>query len=99
MARSQPSPATARFGQNARPARLCNLDRLFDAMEARGLDGLLSYYSRNVTYLGGYASGSTAIYGEAVPLPSSFGDMHARELDSMGFSTFLPRSRWRCKSR
>jgi Xaa-Pro dipeptidase len=65
MAQGQPSPAAAQFGQKPRPARLCNLERLLDAMEARGLDGLLSYYSRNVMYLSGYASGSTAIYGEA----------------------------------
>ena len=55
----------ASFAAKARPPRLCNLDRLLDAMEARGLDGLLSYYARNVVYLSGYASGSTAIYGEA----------------------------------
>ena len=65
MAQGQPSLATAQFGKKVRPARLCNLERLFDAMEARGHDGLLSYYSRNVLYLSGYASGSTAIYGEA----------------------------------
>ncbi len=64
MAQDQ-SSVTARSVHRARPARLCNLERLLDAMEARGLDGLLSYYSRNVLYLGGYASGSTGIYGEA----------------------------------
>lgn len=53
------------FGYKPRPSRLCNLQRLFDAMEARGIDGLLSYYSRNVLYLSGYASGASAIYGEA----------------------------------
>ncbi len=64
MADDQPS-VTARSVHTVRPARLCNLERLLGAMEARGLDGLLSYYSRNVFYLGGYASGSTGIYGEA----------------------------------
>jgi Xaa-Pro dipeptidase len=53
------------FGQTPRPRRLCHLERLVAAMEARGLDGVLSYYSRNVLYLSGYASGTTAVYGEA----------------------------------
>lgn len=56
---------TAQLGQRARPPRLCHLERLLATIEARGLDGLLSYYSRNVLYLSGYASGTTAIYGEA----------------------------------
>ncbi len=53
------------FGYKRRPSRLCNLERLFDTMEARGLDGILSYYSRNALYLSGYASGATSVYGEA----------------------------------
>ena len=57
--------ATPEFGYKPRPPRFCNLERLFAAMEARGLDGLLSYYSRNVFYLSGYASGAAGVYGEA----------------------------------
>ena len=54
-----------RFGYKQRPSRFCNLERLLTTMEARGLDGILSYYSRNVLYLSGYASGATSVYGEA----------------------------------
>src|SRR5919202_4289368 len=36
------------------PARLCNLERLFDTLEQRGLDGLVAYLRPNVFYLSGY---------------------------------------------
>jgi len=48
-----------------RPPQLCNIGRLLTAMAGRGMDGLLSYYSRNVLYLSGYGAGTTGIYGEA----------------------------------
>ena len=62
---NQPAAPSPRFGPKPRPSRFCNLDRLVAAMEARGLDGILSYYTRNVLYLSGYASGATSVYGEA----------------------------------
>ena len=55
----------SQFGYKPRPSRLCNLERLFETMKERGLDGLLSYYTRNCLYLTGYASGATSVYGEA----------------------------------
>ena len=36
------------------PKRLCNLDRLFYAMEARGLDGIVATTPQNVFYLTGF---------------------------------------------
>jgi Xaa-Pro aminopeptidase len=37
------------------PARLCNLERLFDTLERRGLDGLVAYLRPNVFYLSSFA--------------------------------------------
>jgi Xaa-Pro dipeptidase len=37
------------------PARFCNAPRLFDTLEARGLDGLVVYLRPNVFYLSGFA--------------------------------------------
>src|SRR5919199_1166267 len=37
------------------PARLCNLERLFDTLEQRGLDGLVAYLRPNVFYLSSFA--------------------------------------------
>jgi Xaa-Pro aminopeptidase len=40
----------------------CNLQRLLDVMEQRGLDGLVSYYSPNVHYLSGARINRTFIH-------------------------------------
>jgi Xaa-Pro dipeptidase len=37
------------------PACLCNLERLFDTLERRGLDGLVAYLRPNVLYLSSFA--------------------------------------------
>src|SRR5919202_2034446 len=37
------------------PARLCNLERLFDTLEQRQLDGLVAYLRPNVLYLSSFA--------------------------------------------
>src|SRR5215212_4180415 len=42
------------------PERLCNLERLLDTMERRGLDGLVAYLRPNVFYLSGFAPPSGA---------------------------------------
>src|SRR5690606_29724375 len=43
------------------PAQLCNLQRLLDILEARQIDGLVSYYVPNVLYLSSfYAAGGHA---------------------------------------
>jgi Xaa-Pro aminopeptidase len=44
------------FRRQPGPERLCNYQRLLDALEARGLDGLISHYGPNVFYLAGHAS-------------------------------------------
>jgi Xaa-Pro dipeptidase len=53
------------LGRRPFPRQGCNLPRLLDTMAARGLDGILSYYSPNVCYLSGYATGSSAMVHEA----------------------------------
>ncbi|QEC46974.1 aminopeptidase P family protein [Baekduia soli] len=47
-----------------RPAQLCNLPRLLDMMEQRGMDAIFSYYAPNVTYLSNYATASSAVLDE-----------------------------------
>jgi Xaa-Pro dipeptidase len=37
------------------PAQLCNVGRLFETLEQRGLDGLVAYLRPNVFYLSGFA--------------------------------------------
>ncbi len=53
------------LGRKPFPRQICNLPRLLDTMAARGLDGIVSYYSPNVCYLSGYATGSSAMVHEA----------------------------------
>jgi Xaa-Pro dipeptidase len=43
------------FKRPALPERLCNLGRLLETMEQRGLDGIVSYLRPNVLYLSGFA--------------------------------------------
>jgi Xaa-Pro aminopeptidase len=43
-----------------RPERLCNLGRLVDTLDQRGLDGLVSYLRPNVFYLSGFAPPASA---------------------------------------
>ncbi|MDQ3810950.1 MAG: M24 family metallopeptidase [Chloroflexota bacterium] len=45
----------ADFVPRARPARFCNLGRLLDTLEQRGLDGIVAYLRPNVYYLSGFA--------------------------------------------
>lgn len=42
------------------PERLCNLGRLLDTLEQRGLDGIVSYLRPNVFYLSGFAPPASA---------------------------------------
>jgi Xaa-Pro aminopeptidase len=42
------------------PERLCNLGRLLDTMEQRGMDGIVSYLRPNVFYLSGFAPPASA---------------------------------------
>lgn len=44
-----------RFKRTALPSRLCNLERLFDTLEARRLDGIVAYLRPNVVYLSSFA--------------------------------------------
>ncbi len=40
--------------------RLCNLGRLLDTMEQRGMDGIVSYLRPSVFYLSGFAPPASA---------------------------------------
>src|SRR5438105_4932299 len=44
-------PSAESFARPPLPRRLCNLDRLLHAMEARGLDGIVATTPWNVFYL------------------------------------------------
>ncbi len=44
-----------RFKRSPLPERLCNLERLLDTLEQRGLDGIVAYLRPNVFYLSGFA--------------------------------------------
>jgi Xaa-Pro aminopeptidase len=43
------------FKRTPLPAQFCNVGRLFDTLEQRGLDGLVAYLRPNVFYLSGFA--------------------------------------------
>ncbi len=45
----------AEFRRMVLPERLCNLGRLLDTLEQRGLDGIVVYLRPNVLYLSGFA--------------------------------------------
>jgi Xaa-Pro aminopeptidase len=51
-ARTIPPPE---FKRAPLPAQFCNVGRLFDTLEQRGLDGLVAYLRPNVFYLSGFA--------------------------------------------
>ena len=93
------SNMVSQFGYKARPPRLCNLERLFASMEERGLDGILSYYSRNVLYLSGYGSGAAGVYGEANSLTAFMISRHEPEhpitiIPDLEMSFFLSQPTW-----
>lgn len=50
----------AEFKRAPLPERLCNLGRLLDTMEQRGMDGLVAYLRPNVLYLSGFAPPASA---------------------------------------
>ena len=54
MAAHRPLPSAAAFARKPLPKRFCNLDRLLQAMEARGLDGIVATLPNNVFYLTGF---------------------------------------------
>jgi Xaa-Pro dipeptidase len=47
--------AQPEFSRPILPERVCNLGRLLDTLEQRGLDGVVSYLRPNVLYLSGFA--------------------------------------------
>lgn len=49
-----PAADGAAFPRSALPARLCNLERLLRAMDARGLDGIVATQPLNVFYLSSF---------------------------------------------
>src|ERR671926_97974 len=50
-----PPASLPEFPRTALPPRLCNVGRLFETLEQRGLDGLVAYLRPNVLYLSGFA--------------------------------------------
>jgi Xaa-Pro aminopeptidase len=48
------------FKRPVLPAQLCNLERLLDTLERRGLDGMVAYLRPNVLYLSSFAPPSGA---------------------------------------
>jgi len=42
------------FERKPLPEQFCNIGRLWDALEARGLDGIVATTSLNVFYLSGF---------------------------------------------
>ena len=48
------APAAAAFPRKPLPKRFCNLDRLLQALKARGLDGIVATLPNNVFYLTGF---------------------------------------------
>ena len=55
----RPAPAPE-FKRVPLPERLCNLGRLLDTLEQRGMDGLVVYLRPNVFYLSGFAPPASA---------------------------------------
>ena len=53
MVSTQGNGQTESFVREPLPKRLCNLDRLLHALEARGLDGIVATAPLNVFYLSG----------------------------------------------
>jgi Xaa-Pro dipeptidase len=47
-------PGAAAFPRKPLPKRFCNLDRLFQALKSRGLDGIVATLPNNVFYLTGF---------------------------------------------
>jgi Xaa-Pro aminopeptidase len=47
-------PSATAFPRKPLPSRLCNLDRLLHALEARGLDGIVATLPNNVFYLSSF---------------------------------------------
>ena len=47
-------PGAAAFPRMPLPKRFCNLDRLFQALKSRGLDGIVATLPNNVFYLTGF---------------------------------------------
>ncbi len=51
---SSSTPAAGAFERKPLPKRFCNLDRLLQTLEARGLDGIVATLPNNVFYLTGF---------------------------------------------
>jgi Xaa-Pro aminopeptidase len=54
------APPPLEFKRTPLPERLCNLGRLLNTMEQRGMDGVVSYLRPNVLYLSGFGPPASA---------------------------------------
>jgi Xaa-Pro dipeptidase len=57
---SKARPAPPTFVRTPLPERLCNVGRLLDTLEQRGMDGIVAYLRPHVFYLSGFAPPSNA---------------------------------------
>src|SRR5919202_87616 len=81
------------------PARLCNLERLFDTLERRGLDGLVAYLLPNVFYLSSVAPPSNQSVHEtngyaAVVIARQAPDQPAIVVAEFDLAYFLTQPSW-----
>lgn len=89
----------AAVARDARPDRLCNLDRLIATMAARNLDGVVAYLRQNVFYLSGFAPPSAQSFQEGSGYAAVVINRHRPEdavvvVADYGFSFFRDQPTW-----
>jgi Xaa-Pro dipeptidase len=94
---SEPPPPE--FKRTPLPERLCNLGRLLDTMEQRGMDGVVSYLRPNVLYLSGFAPPASASVHETNGYAAVVISRHAPEhpvivLAEFDLAHFLGQPSW-----
>src|SRR5215475_10061715 len=77
-----------RFKRQPLPARFCNLERLLDTLEQRGLDGIVAYLRPNVFYLSGFAPPSNQSVNETNGYAAVVISRHAPEHPVMVVAEF-----------
>src|ERR687887_483499 len=89
----------AEFTPAPRPPRLCNVGRLLDTLEQRGLDGIVAYLRPNVFYLSGFAPPSNQSVQEtngyaAVVISRHAPDQPVMVVAEFDLAYFLQRPSW-----
>jgi Xaa-Pro dipeptidase len=88
-----------RFKRTALPRCFCNLERLFDTLEKRGLEGVVAYLRPNVFYLSGFAPPSNQSVHEtngyaAVVISRHAPDQPAMVVAEFDLAYFLQQPSW-----